>query len=287
MNDAWHDYDITQRDFATRVIEQSRRMPVLVDFWAPWCGPCKMLAPLLAKLADEYRGSIALAKVNTDSEPQLAREYGIRALPTVKLFENGRAVDEFMGVLPESGIRAFIERHVEREADKMRRKAEAAFEAGDAEAALRWLSQAAEMEPDNHSVKIATAKVLMRAGSSDEAQAILNSLPVDVGLTAEVKKLRAQLDFARSAGQGASYTELEQNVASDPGDLQARYCLGAHKVMRGEYGGALEQLLEIMRRDRGFGNDAGRKGMLSIFEILGGRGELVNRYRAKMVNMLH
>lgn len=287
MNDASNDYDVTQTAFAERVIELSRQIPVLVDFWAPWCGPCKVLAPLLAKLAGEYRGRFMLAKVNTDDEQALALDYGVRALPTVKLFRNGRVVDEFMGVLPESAIRAFVERHMDSEADKVRQQAETVFEAGDADTALRLLNEAAEMEPENNSIRIATAKVHMHAGSPDRAQAILNALPLDVGLNAEVKKLRAQLEFALSAGREASYTELEQNVASNPGDLQARYGLSARKVMRGEYEGALEQLFEIMRRDRAFGDDAGRRGMLSVFDILGGRGKLVGRYRAKMVNVLH
>jgi putative thioredoxin len=129
--------------------------------------------------------------------------------------------------------------------------------------------------------------LLMHLGSIDRAQATLNSLPVDVGLNAEVKRLQAQLDFAQAAAQGADHTDLEQSIATNPNDLRARYRLSAQKVMRGEYEGALEQLFEVMRRDRGFGDDAGRKGMLSVFEILGGKGELVSRYRAKMVNMLH
>ncbi|MGH8503457.1 MAG: thioredoxin [Gammaproteobacteria bacterium] len=287
MESAALDYDVDRSEFATRVIEASKDKPVLVDFWAPWCGPCKMLAPLLAQLAEEFKASMALVKVDTDAEPALAREYGVRALPTVKLFRHGRVADEFTGVLPESAIRAFIDKHIERPSDRIRKRAEAAFEAGDAPAALKLLQEAAVLEPDDPSIRIATARMLLLMGEIDGAQAILNALPATVALETEVKALQARLDFARHIRPEDNDAELEQRVLNDPDDLQTRYRLAARKVMSGNFEAALEQLLEIMRRDRRFGDDAGRKGMLSIFEILGGRGELVSRYRSKMVSMLH
>jgi putative thioredoxin len=288
VNDVLEAYDITEQDFATRVLEASRKMPVLVDFWAPWCGPCRALSPILDKLAEAYRGSLWLAKVNTDDERMLARDYGIRALPTVKMFKDASAVDEFTGVLPESAIRAFIERHIVRESEKTLREALAAFDAGNAQTALDSLLKLRETHPEDNVIKIAVAKVLMRTGAFDEAQSLLDTLPVDLAVTAEIKQLQAQLAFARAAANGdASETELEQTVDRSPHDLPARYRLAARKVMHDDYEGALEQLLEIMRQDRRFGEDAGRKGMLSVFEILGGKGELVNRYRSRMVNLLH
>jgi putative thioredoxin len=288
MRDTSHNYDVSEPEFAARVLEASKQVPVLVDFWASWCGPCKMLAPTLTKLADAYNGRFMLAKVNTDEEPRLAREYGVRALPTVKVFKDGRVVDEFMGVLPESAVRAVIERHVEHESDKLRRQAEASLEAGDTATARRLLEEAAELDPDNPAVKIATAKMLMFTGAADRAQFILQSLPVDVSMNPEVKRLQAQIGFAQVASTAAfDESELERIVSTDPKDLQARYRLSAKKVLRGDYEGALEQLFEILRQDRSFEDDAGRRGMLSVFEILGGSGELVSRYRAKMLNMLH
>lgn len=288
MRDTSHNYDVSEPEFAARVLEASKQVPVLVDFWASWCGPCKMLAPTLTKLADAYNGRFMLAKVNTDEEPRLAREYGVRALPTVKVFKDGRVVDEFMGVLPESAVRAVIERHVEHESDKLRRQAEASLEAGDTATARRLLEGAAELDPDNPAIKIATAKMLMFTGAADRAKFILQSLPVDVSMNPEVKRLQAQIGFAQVASTAAfDESELERIVSTDPKDLQARYRLSAKKVLRGDYEGALEQLFEILRQDRSFEDDAGRRGMLSVFEILGGSGELVSRYRAKMLNMLH
>lgn len=288
MRDTSHNYDVSEPEFAARVLEASKQVPVLVDFWASWCGPCKMLAPTLTKLADAYNGRFMLAKVNTDEEPRLAREYGVRALPTVKVFKDGRVVDEFMGVLPEPAVRAVIERHVEHESDKLRRQAEASLEAGDTATARRLLEGAAELDPDNPAIKIATAKMLMFTGAADRAQFILQSLPVDVSMNPEVKRLQAQIGFAQVASTAAfDESELQRIISTDPKDLQARYRLSAKKVLRGDYEGALEQLFEILRQDRSFEDDAGRRGMLSVFEILGGSGELVSRYRAKMLNMLH
>ena len=287
METSAFDYDVGQPQFAVRVIEASMEKPVLVDFWASWCAPCRMLAPVLEKLAEEFAQDMALVKVDTDAEQGLAREYGVRALPTVKLFRHGRVVDEFSGVLPEGAIRAFIGRHIARPADRIRARAEAVFEAGDASAALKLLEEANEMEPDNTSIRIALARMLLLSGDTARAQAILNTLPASVALESEVKTLQARLNFARNAGRDQIESELEQHVLNDPTNLQARQRLAAHKVMSEDYEAALEQLFEIMRRDRRFGDDAGRKGMLSVFEILGGRGELVSRYRNRMVSMLH
>ncbi|MBA2410418.1 MAG: thioredoxin [Gammaproteobacteria bacterium] len=281
------DYDVGRPQFAARVIEASTNKPILVDFWASWCAPCRMLAPVLEKLAEEFAQDMALVKVDTDAEPELAREYGVRALPTVKLFRHGKVADEFSGVLPEGAIRAFVGRHIERPTDRIRARAEAHFEAGDTPAALKLLEEATKLEPDNTSIHIATARMLLLIGDTERAQAILNTLPASVALESEVKTLQARLDFARNAVHDRSESELEQQVLNDPADLQARQRLAARKVISEDYEAALEQLFEIMRRDRRFGDDAGRKGILSVFEILGGRGELVSRYRNRMVSMLH
>ena len=287
MDEAAQGYDVSQRDFAERVVEGSHRLPVLVDFWAPWCAPCKMLAPILEKLAQQLRGGFTLAKVNTDDDQRLAREYGVRALPTVKVFKAGRVVDEFTGVLPESAVRVFVERNMERESDKLRRQAETALEDGNDAEAQRLIKAAADMDPENAAIRVATAKILMHNGQIKQAESVLSNLPVDIAVNTEVKRLQAQLGFAQTAAHGPTATQLERTVRDNPGDLQARHRLSAQRVMRGDYEGALEQLIEIMRRDRGFGDDAGRKGILAVFEILGGGGDLVNRYRAKMLNMLH
>ncbi len=146
MNDFPFIFSVTQEDFAQRVLENSRRVPVMVDFWADWCGPCHMLMPILTKLTQEYQGQFLLAKVNSDEQQALASQYGVRSLPTVKLFKSGDVVDEFMGVQQESTIRQLLERHIERESDKIRLQAEQALEANDTEKAHLLLQQATALD---------------------------------------------------------------------------------------------------------------------------------------------
>lgn len=287
MNESPNIYHATQGNFAELVLQNSRRVPVLVDFWADWCGPCHMLMPILAKLVDEYAGGFILVKVNSDEQQALATQFGVRSLPTVKVFKNGEIVDEFMGVQSESVIREILERHIERESDRILLEVRRALERGDSEQATTLLNKAVELDPSNPKVKIEQAKNLMRNGEPERAEIILDDLKGDQRDVPEVKVLKAQLAFARIATQGPNRARLEELVSSDPNNLSARYQLGASKVVSGEYEDALNELLEIMKRDRGFDDDAGRKGLLSVFEILGGSGELVSRYRALMSNALH
>jgi putative thioredoxin len=287
VSDSPYIYNVTQADFQKIVLEGSLRVPVLVDFWADWCGPCHMLMPILAKLVEEYQGQILLAKVNSDEQQALALQYGVRSLPTVKIFKNGNIVDEFMGTQPESVIRQLLEKHVVRESDKIRAKAIDILDKGDTAQALELLHHAAGMDPGNASVKIDLAKVLMRAGKSDEAETVLNDFKGDDRDQPEVRTLLAQLTFARIAAEEPDSNVLESKVASNPDDLKARYHLSAHKILSGDYDAALDHLFEIMRRDRKFEEDAGRKGLLSVFEILGSSDSRVTRYRSKMFNILH
>src|SRR5690606_6986674 len=154
MSESPYIFDVTDSDFTVKVLENSYKVPVLVDFWAEWCGPCKMLMPLLAKLADDYQGKFLLAKVNTDEQVARAAQFNSRSIPTGKIFKHGRIVEEMLGAQPESVIRGLIERHIVRESDHLRASAEAAYQAGDAAQALALLEQAARMGPDNHRVHL-------------------------------------------------------------------------------------------------------------------------------------
>ncbi|MCP4409961.1 MAG: thioredoxin [Gammaproteobacteria bacterium] len=287
MNDFPFIFSVTQEDFVQRVLENSRQVPVIVDFWADWCGPCHMLMPILTKLAQEYQGQFLLAKVNSDEQQTLALQYGVRSLPTVKFFKDGNVVDEFMGIQQESAIRQLLERHIERESDKIRLQAEQALEANDTEKALLLLQQAIALDPMSSMVKITMAQALMQTGESERAEILLDDLQGEDREKPKVKSLKARLAFARIAAETPDNAILESTLSLEPDNLRVRYQLSAQRIISGDYEAAMDHLFEIMRRDRKFENDAGRKGLLSVFEILGDKDKLVPRYRSKMFNILH
>lgn len=286
MSDSPHVFIVNENNFVDVVIEGSHRVPVLVDFWADWCAPCRMLMPILSQLADAYGGRFLLAKVNTDEQQALAARYGVRSLPTVKLFMHGAPVDEFMGALPESAVREFLDRHLPRQSDAILDNAIRAYEMGDAEQSIALLQIALGDDPDNVRIHAHLARILMTSGRIAEATKVLNAVPTRHATEPEILALKDQLEFAEIASTAPPDRELERLIESDPGNCQARYELSARHILGGRYEQALQLLLDIMKRDRGFRDDAGRKGMLTIFGLLGG-GELVNRYRSKMSSALY
>lgn len=280
-------YEADIQNFDQLVLEHSQHTPVLVDFWAPWCAPCRTLMPLLSRLVEAYAGKFVLVKVNTDEQGELAERYAVRSLPTVKLFRLGQVVDEFYGAQPESVIRELLERHVQRASDAMRRLALDALEQGKAEEAVRLLEEAIQSDPENHRIHPDLARALLARGRCDEAEEVLRMLPPEKQEEADVLALRAQLSFAKVAQSAPAPEVLYRTISNDPDNCEARYQLSALKALDRDYDGAMEQLLEILRRDRNFREDAGRKGLLSIFELLGGSGPLVARFRALMSSALH
>lgn len=274
-------------NFDTAVLEKSRHTLVGVDFWAAWCAPCRVLMPLLQKLAGEYQGKFLLAKVNSDEQPELTNRWGVRSLPTVKLFKDGQAVDEFMGAQPESVIRAILEKYLPRESDALRDKAHAALQDGDTAQALQLLQQALAADPDHLPVKLDLAAALMQSGKAMEAEKILDELPLQQREEPATRQLVAQLGFARAAQHAPDLKILQQRIDAGPADLQARYDLGALLILKEDFSAALEQFLEIMKRDRHFENDIGRRSLLAAFELLGADHALVQQYRRKMAPLLH
>lgn len=286
MSNSEHIIDVTADNF-TSVVERSMQVPVLVDFWATWCGPCKALLPIVEKLAAEYQGRFLLAKVNIDEQQALATQFGVRSVPTVKLIRGGRIVDEFTGALPESQVRAFLDKHMEQPADRFLAAAEQAWEGGDVAQAEALLQQALREMPDDHRAELMLAELHAATGNTDKASELLAALPADLALSAQAEALRARLAFASAAAGAPELETLQRTLAENPGDSQARHQLAARLVLAGDFEGALQQLLELLRRDRSYGDDAARKGMLQIFELLGGEGELVTRYRRAMFTAMH
>jgi putative thioredoxin len=287
MSDTPYAFEVTADSFQQYVLENSFKVPVLVDFWAEWCAPCQTLMPLLAGLAAEYNGQFLLAKVNSDMEQSLAQQYGVRSLPTVKVFRNGEIVDEFMGAQPESVIRALLEQHIERESDKLRMKAMASLEQGDADTALEVLTKARETDPDNPRVTLDLARLKLQLDELDAAETLLQSLPRDKQEEDDARALMARISIAKATQDAPDHETLKQQIADNPDDLKARLQMANQCIALGEYADGLEQFLEIMKRDRSFEDDAGRKGLLNTFEMLGGQSDLISAYRRKMAMLLY
>lgn len=286
MSDSPYVVDVTADEFATVVLEGSRLRPVLVDFWADWCAPCRMLAPILETVAGDLGGKLLVAKVNTEEQRELAAQFGIRSLPTVKLFKDGQPVDEFMGALPETDIRAFLEKHIPRESDHLLVQAEALLAKGETDAATKLVEQARSSDPDYPRATMAYARLQMALGNFETAEKTLDSLPLVEHAKPEVQSLRARMMFDQVVSGAPEIGELEQRLDADPNDSEARYQLAARQFIAEDSETALEGFFTLLRKDRKYGDDAARKAMLQIFELLGGSGDLVTRYRAKMMSAL-
>ncbi|HHJ19079.1 MAG TPA: thioredoxin [Gammaproteobacteria bacterium] len=284
MSDSPYIIEVTAENFGEVVLQGSNNHPVLVDFWADWCQPCQALMPVLSRLAEEYQGQFILAKVNSDQNQALSAEYGVRSLPTIKLFRNGGPVDEFMGALPESRIREFIDKHIERESDKIHALGLQALQQGDLEQALALLTQANELDPGRAKIVVDLASILAQTGESERAEALLQALPSSEKSLPEVAGLLARMEFAREAADLPTLDQLQS--AADSGDLKARYQLAVRQLAEGEYAAAMDSLLLIMQKDRKFEDDIGRKTLLKVFDMLG-KDPLVETYRRKMFNYLY
>jgi putative thioredoxin len=283
-----HTVDVDVASFDAVVIEGSKKVPVVVDFWAPWCAPCRALTPTLEKLAAEYDGRFVLAKVNSDENAELSQRYGVRGIPAVKAFIDGQVADEFTGAQPESGVRQFLERFVLSAADELRDEAARVYgESRDADKALALLAEAEALEPANDDVRVDRAAVLADSGRHDEARSVLDALPPLAQMDERVNALKAKLDLAAGAADASSAQELDKRIAANENDLDARLQLAHRRAGERNFREALEQLLEIVQRDRGFQDDVGRKTMLKIFELLGGQGELVSEFRRRLARSLN
>lgn len=256
----------TAANFMSAVVEPSNETPVLIDFWAPWCGPCKSLMPLLDRLADDYGGRFILAKVNTDEEPQLAGHFQVRSIPTVMLVHRGEVVDQFVGLQPESAIREMLDRHVAPADETARADAP---------------GPAQDERPD-----LVAQRALDRRDTAGAATA-LAALEAERADHPLLPTLRARLAFVEEANAHPDVMALRQALEANPADVAARHSLAAHHAIVADYGTALAEWLEVMRRDRKFGDDAGRRSLLQAFDVLGDQDPLVAQYRRRMANLLH
>ena len=278
-----HVFDVDQQTFETEVLQASLTTPVLVDFWATWCEPCKVLGPMLEKLAIEYNGAFRLGKVDVDTQQELAGMFGIKSIPTVVLVKDGQVLDGFTGALPEGQLREFLSRHVQ--------PLEAApADAADAEAetavqALDRLQQAIAAEPAKAELKLDLALALLRAGQNEAAETALAALPINLATDARAVRLRSELELAHALKGASALADLQQRVQADGTDWDARDQLGVRLLLEGDAAAGLDQFLAILQHARDWNEGQGKKRLLAAFATLDDV-ELVSRYRRKMASML-
>jgi putative thioredoxin len=274
-----HVFDATTAGFESEVLRKSLEVPVLVDFWAEWCGPCKTLGPILEKLAGEYHGAFLLAKVDTEKEPQIAGAFQIRSIPTVFLVKDGQILDGFQGALPEGQVRQFLQHH--------------GIEPGepvdetplDPQAEVARLREAVAAEPDKGELKLDLALALLQTGGAAEAERLLDALPANLATDDRAVKARARLGFAALLADAPPAAALEAAIAANPGDLRARHLLGVHRIVGDDPEGGFEQFLEMLQRDRDYEDGLPRRALIDAFRIVDD-AELVGRYRRRMASLL-
>jgi len=282
--------DGTTENFAADVVHASMDGPVLVDFWADWCGPCKQLTPVLEKVVTQAAGAIKLVKINADQNQQLAQQLRVQSLPTVMAFKNGQAVDGFMGALPESEVKKFIEKQIgggvaPSPVEQMLEQAAATLEAGEAEMASQMYQQILQAEDTNPLAFAGLIRALVALGDLESAKQVGEAAPTDAK-SAELDSAKAALELALQAADAGDTGELEAAIAANPKDHQARFDLSAALMAKGDQEGAMTQLLESIAIDRTWNEEAARKQLLTLFEAFGPTHELTLSGRRRLSSIL-
>lgn len=276
-------FDVDTQTFEADVLQASLTTPVLVDFWAPWCEPCKTLGPMLEKLAAEYNGAFRLGKVDVDQQQELAGMFGIKSIPTVVMVKDGQVLDGFAGALPEGQLREFLSRHVQPLAAADDGLDDAIPETP--EQALGRIQQAIAAEPDKAELKLDLALALLRVGQTAAAEAELVALPVNLATDARAVRLRSELDLAHALKDAPELTTLQQRVEAYGNDWEARDQLGVRLLLEGDVEAGLDQFLVILQKARDWNDGQAKKRLLAAFATLDD-ADVVGRYRRKMASLL-
>jgi putative thioredoxin len=276
--------DVNEENFEAEVLERSNQVPVLVDFWASWCGPCKVLGPVLERLADEYAGEFIVAKLNVDENPGLAGAFGIQGIPAVKLFKGGDLVSEFTGALPEPTVREFLSKFLPTAADKDADEAVALEELGQSGEAKAKYQEILSSDPNHAKALLGLGRLAMSEGDNEKAQEYLDKVSIVADERKEADRLLARLNL--QSGAAENLTALRERVKAEPDNLAARFELAQALAGAERYEEALPAFLAIVKTDRQFQDDGARKAMVQIFEVLGSDDPLTDKYRSELAAAL-
>jgi len=275
--------DVGEENFEAEVLERSSTVPVVVDFWAEWCGPCKALGPVLEKLAGEYGGEFVLAKVNVDESPGLASVFGIQGIPAVKLFKDGELASEFSGALPEPMVRQFLTKFLPSAADKQAQEAES-LESEKPDQAAAIYRQILDSEPNHAKALLGLGRLAMESGDNPKALEYLDRVPIIADERKEADRLIARLNLQSSAVESES--ALREKLKAEPNNIAARFELAQALAGVEKYEEALKEFLSVVKTDREFQDDGARKAMVQIFEVLGSDHALTDKYRSELAAAL-
>lgn len=283
--------DTTTKDFMADVIEASKAQPVLVDFWAPWCGPCKQLTPVLEKVVREAKGKVRLVKMNIDDHPQIAGRLGVQSIPAVFAFQNGQPVDGFMGALPESQVKQFVEGLMggalgPSEIEAALAQGDEFLAAGDIDTALRAYTAAAQMEPGNVKALAGLAQAFLKGGQIEEAKAVIGEVPEEKAGAPEIAAARAAIELAEKSAALGDLQGLMDRIAADPNDHQARFDLAVGLAAADKREEAIDHLIEIVRKNRTWNEDGARKQLVQFFEAWGPMDDMTSYGRRRLSAVL-